>query len=362
MKRFWCSASSPTRCAKSRACCPRSGCSRATSSAAARRVRAVRAERAVRDVCAALHAVLCYAGGGRAGQRGGACGRTCRWMAGGRAGGRVWHGGAQGPTGSKCTECSALEAFHTPPLTAALPLLFCAAAAARGKAIRDFQTDPPTKVFLLTHRQARRGWRLAVAGAPGTRARKQDRAVKLPACTAAAALTLPAPRGSAICRAGGAGITLTAGTHIVLCEPTLNPSFERQVGRLGGWAGGPRGGRGGHGGGGGGGGGGRAGGRGGRGQRGWSGCSAHAACLAAASKQPSWVRRCHTARPVPPHRSHPVRAPPPPPPPPPTHTHTPHTHHTHPPTHPPPPPPACRPSGAATAWARPAPSRSPACS
>jgi hypothetical protein len=28
------------------------------------------------------------------------------------------------------------------------------AAAARGKAIRDFQTDPPTKVFLLTHRWA----------------------------------------------------------------------------------------------------------------------------------------------------------------------------------------------------------------
>jgi SNF2 family DNA or RNA helicase len=31
------------------------------------------------------------------------------------------------------------------------------------------------------------------------------------------------------CRAGGAGITLTAGTHIILCEPTLNPSFERQA-------------------------------------------------------------------------------------------------------------------------------------
>ena len=30
-------------------------------------------------------------------------------------------------------------------------------------------------------------------------------------------------------RAGGAGITLTAGTHIILCEPTLNPSFEKQA-------------------------------------------------------------------------------------------------------------------------------------
>jgi SNF2 family DNA or RNA helicase len=54
-------------------------------------------------------------------------------------------------------------------------------AAARGKAIRAFQTDPPTRVFLITH------------------------------------------------RAGGAGVTLTAGTHIILCEPTLNPSFARQA-------------------------------------------------------------------------------------------------------------------------------------
>jgi hypothetical protein len=38
---------------------------------------------------------------------------------------------------------------------------------------------------------------------------------------------LPAP--ACPCRAGGAGITLTAGTHIILCEPTLNPSFERQA-------------------------------------------------------------------------------------------------------------------------------------
>ncbi|KAL4443632.1 hypothetical protein ABPG75_011369 [Micractinium tetrahymenae] len=60
-------------------------------------------------------------------------------------------------------------------------LIGSTSAAARGKAIRAFQTDPPTKVFLLTY------------------------------------------------RAGGAGITLTAGTHIVLCEPTLNPSFERQA-------------------------------------------------------------------------------------------------------------------------------------
>lgn len=29
---------------------------------------------------------------------------------------------------------------------------------------------------------------------------------------------------------GGAGVTLTAGTHVVLCEPLLNPTFEEQVG------------------------------------------------------------------------------------------------------------------------------------
>ncbi|KAI7841185.1 hypothetical protein COHA_005151 [Chlorella ohadii] len=60
-------------------------------------------------------------------------------------------------------------------------LIGSSSAASRSKAIRDFQTDPPTKVFLITH------------------------------------------------RAGGAGITLTAATHIILCEPTLNPSFERQA-------------------------------------------------------------------------------------------------------------------------------------
>ncbi|KAL4452379.1 hypothetical protein ABPG75_008041 [Micractinium tetrahymenae] len=51
----------------------------------------------------------------------------------------------------------------------------------RGKAIRDFQGGPPTHVFVCTY------------------------------------------------RAGGAGVSLTAGTYIVLCEPTLNPSQERQA-------------------------------------------------------------------------------------------------------------------------------------
>lgn len=32
-----------------------------------------------------------------------------------------------------------------------------------------------------------------------------------------------------LCRTGGAGVTLTSGTHVVLCEPVLNPTFEDQV-------------------------------------------------------------------------------------------------------------------------------------
>ncbi|EFN53289.1 hypothetical protein CHLNCDRAFT_136932 [Chlorella variabilis] len=51
----------------------------------------------------------------------------------------------------------------------------------RGQAIADFQQAPPTQVFFLTH------------------------------------------------RTGGAGVTLTAGTHVVLCEPVLNPAFEEQA-------------------------------------------------------------------------------------------------------------------------------------
>ncbi|PSC70354.1 serine threonine kinase isoform A [Micractinium conductrix] len=51
----------------------------------------------------------------------------------------------------------------------------------RGQEIADFQVAPPTQVFLLTH------------------------------------------------RTGGAGVTLTAGSHVILCEPLLNPTFEEQA-------------------------------------------------------------------------------------------------------------------------------------
>ncbi|KAL4443224.1 hypothetical protein ABPG75_010961 [Micractinium tetrahymenae] len=51
----------------------------------------------------------------------------------------------------------------------------------RGQAINDFQTAPPTQVSLCPH------------------------------------------------RTGGAGVTLTAGTHVILCEPVLNPTFEEQA-------------------------------------------------------------------------------------------------------------------------------------
>ena len=68
--------------------------------------------------------------------------------------------------------------------------------------------------------------RLMKAGGPST-----AHTLRLPA--AAPLLTLHWLAGYALLRccrrAGGAGITLTAGTHIILCEPSLNPSFERQA-------------------------------------------------------------------------------------------------------------------------------------
>ncbi len=30
-------------------------------------------------------------------------------------------------------------------------------------------------------------------------------------------------------KAGGAGLTLHAASHVLFCEPTLNPSFEKQA-------------------------------------------------------------------------------------------------------------------------------------
>jgi hypothetical protein len=129
-----------------------------------------------------------------------------------------------------CWVTNVTSSFERPQPLALCCTVLSPAAAARGKAIRDFQTEPPTKVVLLTHR-----WEGVQAAAPGwfrciTRS--------LPACLPRSVLQMapcsasmtPLPAVPACpCRAGGAGITLTAGTHIILCEPTLNPSFERQA-------------------------------------------------------------------------------------------------------------------------------------